>query len=287
MRIDIPDNNGEVDVKSAYIKGSDKFAIKIAAGFFDNFKFNLPTGSGIMLIVSAVTGNIECIILDNGYLTDLRTGIAGAIAAKYLAQEKIYSVGVIGTGMQARYQIYGLKSVRDFKKLLVFGIVPEEVKKYVSEIKNELGIDVRECKSVKDVVQNSEVVITTTPSKNAYLHPDWLHSGLHITCMGSDAPYKQEINPDVFGKVDRIICDSRDQCFSFGELHHAQNAGTIKNINEVIELGEIISGKNKGRINNNDITICDLTGVGVQDTKIALLANQRAKTKGFGIEVDS
>ena len=287
MRIEIPDNNGEVDVKSAYIKGSDRFAIKIAAGFFDNYKLNLPTGSGIMLIISALTGNIECILLDNGYLTDLRTGFAGAVAAKHLAQENIYTAGVIGTGMQARYQIYGLKSVRDFKKLLVFGIVHEEVEKYISGIKNELGIEVQKCNSAKDVIQNSEVVITTTPSKEAYFDPDWLHSGLHITCMGSDAPNKQEINPDVFCKIDRIVCDSRDQCFSFGELHHALNAGTIKNINEVIELGEIISGKNKGRINNNDITICDLTGVGVQDTKIALLAYQRAKTKGFGFEVDS
>ena len=136
MRIDIPDNNGEVDVKSAYIKGSDRLAIKVAAGFFDNYKLNLPTGSGIMLIVSAITGNIECILLDNGYLTDLRTGIAGATAAKYLTKENICTAGVIGTGMQARYQIYGLKSVRDFKKLLVFGIMPEEVEKYISEIKN-------------------------------------------------------------------------------------------------------------------------------------------------------
>ena len=103
--------------------------------------------------------------------------------------------------------------------------------------------------------------------------------------MGSDAPNKQEINTDVFRKVDKIVCDSRDQCFEFGELHHALSAGVIKIRNEVIELGEIISGKNKGRINDNDITICDLTGVGVQDTKIALLAYQRSKVRGLGMRV--
>jgi len=287
MRIDIPENNGEVDVKTAYIKGLDRFAIKIAAGFFDNYKFGLPTGSGIMLIISAVTGNVEAILLDNGYLTDLRTGIAGAIAAKYLAREKVETAGVIGTGMQARYQIRGLRSVREFKKVLVYGIIPEEVKKYVSDMENELGIEVIASDSAKTVVQNSDVVVTTTPSKDAYLQPGWLHPGLHITCMGSDSPHKQEIHSKVFDLAIKIVCDSRDQCFILGELHHALDAGIITKNDEIFEIGEITSGKIKGRTNDEEITICDLTGVGVQDTQIALLAFEKAMQRQCGIVIDS
>jgi len=287
MRIDIPENNGEVDVKTAYIKGLDQFAIKIAAGFFDNYKLNLPTGSGIMLIVSARTGNVEAILLDNGYLTDLRTGIAGAIASKYLACKNITTAGVIGSGMQARYQIYGLKQVRDFNRLLVFGIVSKEVDNYVNEIKKDLNIEVIKCDTAEVVVKNSDVVITTTPSKKPFLRSEWLHPGLHITCMGADAPHKNEIYPEVFGIVDKIACDSRKQCFELGELHHAKNNEILLDNKRICELGELINGKYPSRESGEEITICDLTGVGVQDTQIALLAHSRSLKNHSGIVIDS
>ena len=193
LRIDVPEHHGEVDVKTAYIHGLDSFAIKIAAGFFDNRKLGLPTGSGMMVLVSAQTGNPMAILLDNGYLTDVRTGIAGAIAAKHLAPKKIKAAGVIGSGMQARFQIRALKLVRDFSQLMIFGIVDEEVDRYVEEISKELGIEVIKVKDAETVVRESDIVVTTTPSKEPYLRADWLHPGLHITCMGSDSEDKQEL----------------------------------------------------------------------------------------------
>ena len=110
---------------------SDSFAIKIAAGFFENHRLGLPTGSGMMVLVSAKTGRPEAVLLDNGYLTDVRTGAAGALAARYLACKRVETAGVIGSGMQARYQIRALKQVRDFQRLMVYGIVPEQVEQYV------------------------------------------------------------------------------------------------------------------------------------------------------------
>lgn len=98
MRVDIPENNGEVDVKSAYIPGYDAFCIKMSSGFFDNHKRGLPSGSGMMVLISTETGIPKSVLLDNGYLTDVRTAAAGAVAAKYLAPEKIERVGVIGAG---------------------------------------------------------------------------------------------------------------------------------------------------------------------------------------------
>jgi ornithine cyclodeaminase len=119
MRIDIEEHLGEVDVKSAYIHGLDSFAIKIASGFPENRKSGLPSGSGMMVLISAQTGLPLAVLLDNGYLTDVRTGIAGAIAAQYLAPELITNAGVIGSGVQARYQMQALKLVRDYQKLFV------------------------------------------------------------------------------------------------------------------------------------------------------------------------
>jgi len=282
LRVDVPENRGEVDVKTAYVHGLDSFAIKVAAGFFKNRDLGLPTGSGLMILVSAKTGFPEALLLDNGYLTDVRTGIAGAIAARHLAREAIEVAGVIGAGMQARYQIRGLMLVSKFKRLLVYSIKPEEVDLYVKEMSEELGVEVVAAADYEEVVTQSEVVVTTTPATEPYLRAEWLHSGLHITCMGSDSEHKQEIHADVFGQVDRIVCDRKSQCFRLGELHHALDAGVISEESEITELGEITAGLKPGRKSASEITICDLTGVGVQDTAIARLAYLRAQEKKLG-----
>ncbi|MCD4673253.1 MAG: cyclodeaminase [Anaerolineaceae bacterium] len=282
LRIDIPEHNGEVDVKTAYLHGLDHFAIKIAAGFFDNYQLGLPTGSGMMLVMSAVTGRAEAFLLDNGYLTDVRTGLAGALAAKYLAREDVETVGVIGSGMQARFQMRALKLVRDYKRIMIFGIVPEDVEKYVVEMSQELGVEVVAASSAEEVVRQSQIVVTTTPAHIPYLQADWLHPGLHITCMGSDSENKQECHAEVFAKVGRICCDRKSQCFRLGELHHALEESVITENADITELGELTSGMKTGRQSDDEVTICDLTGVGVQDTAIALLAYQRALDQNLG-----
>jgi ectoine utilization protein EutC len=284
MRIDIPENHGEVDVKTAYIHGLENFAIKIASGFYDNQSQGLPFGCGMMVVFSAKTGFPKAILLDNGYLTDLRTGLAGAIAAKYIANENINTVGIIGAGTQGRYQIKALKLVRNFTRLLVYSIIPEEIDIYVTEMTRDLGVEVIKYDNPEPVVRQSDLVVTATPAHKPYLRAEWLHPGMHITCIGADTEDKQEIYEDVFSHVDIIVCDSKIQCFRLGELHHALLAGAISNESEIIELGELTSGMKTGRQNKNDISICDLTGVGVQDTAIALLAYERAIRKGFGVE---
>ena len=283
LRVDIPENKGEVDVKTAYVQGLDSFCIKIASGFFNNRLLGLPSGSGMMVLISAETGRPMAVLLDNGYLTDVRTGIAGAIAAKHLCREQIETAGVIGSGMQARYQIRGLRLVRDFKRLYVYGIEPESVQEYVNEMQQELGIEVIAAESAEEVVKKGDFVVTTTPSHTPFLQAEWLHPGLHITCMGSDSEHKQEVFPDVFAHVDKIVCDRKSQCFRLGELHHALEAGVLTLDSQVYELGELTSGRVPGRQNDQQITICDLTGVGVQDTMIARLAYERAKAQKLGL----
>jgi len=285
MRIDIPENHGEVDVKTAYIAGKDSFAIKIASGFHDNRLKGLPTGSGMMVLISAETGIPMAVLLDNGYLTEVRTGLAGAIAADHLAQQNIETAGVIGSGSQARYQMQALKLVRDFQRLLVYGIIREEVDQYVEEMTDLLGVEVIQAEDTETVVHESEIVVTATPSTEPYLRADWLHPGLHITCMGSDAEHKQELFADVFAKADLVVCDRKAQVFRLGELHHAKEAGIITSEDQVIELGELTSGKKPGRQGDDQITICDLTGVGVQDTQIARLAYSAAAQKGLGLNI--
>ena len=142
MRVDIHDCNGEVDVKSAYVKGKEMFAIKVSSGFFDNPKIGLPSGNGFMMLMSTQTGIPQALLLDNGYLTEIRTAAAGAIAADYLSKRDIETVGIIGAGSQARFQVKALALVRDFKKVLVYARSAERVRHYAEEMSTELGIEI-------------------------------------------------------------------------------------------------------------------------------------------------
>jgi ectoine utilization protein EutC len=286
MRVDISERHGEVDVKTAYIRGRDSFAIKIASGFFENFRLGLPSGSGLMVIMSAETGLPKAVLLDNGYLTNVRTGAAGAVAAKYLARGEIQTAGVIGSGTQARYQMAGLKLVRDFRHLLIYGIIPQEVERYVREMRPLLGVEVSVADSAEAVVRQSDAVVTTTPSRQPFLKADWLHPGLHVTAVGCDAEEKQELHPDVLVYADLLVCDLKAQCFRIGEMHHALEEGILSPDSKIVELGELTSGRKRGRESESAITVCDLTGVGVQDTVIATLAYQRATQSGLGLPIE-
>jgi ornithine cyclodeaminase len=286
IRVDVESRHGEVDIKTAYVEGLDSFAIKVASGFLDNPAAGLAYGSGMMVVMSAKTGFLEAVLLDNGYLTDLRTGIAGAIAAKYLAPSRIETAGVIGSGTQARYQIRGLRMMRPFSRLLVFGIDADGVDRYVTEMSAELGIEVVKAGGPEEVVRESRFVVTTTPSREPYLKPEWLHPGFHITAMGADSEHKQELFPEVIGRANRLVCDSKAQCFRLGELSHALKAGAISRTTEITELGELTAERKRGRKDDDEITVCDLTGVGVQDTTIAVLALRKALAQGLGTTLE-
>ncbi|OMF56987.1 cyclodeaminase [Paenibacillus sp. FSL R5-0490] len=287
MRVDLHDQNGEVDVKTAYVKGEDMFAIKVSSGFFNNYKLGLPSGNGLMLLISTQTGLPQAILLDNGYLTEVRTAAAGAIAANCLSRKNIETVGVIGAGSQARYQARALKLVRDFKKILVYSRSEDRSRKYALDMSAELGVEVQVAESAEVLVRNSDTVITTTPAKEPVIKAEWLHPGLHITAMGSDAEHKQELEAEVLARADKLVCDTKAQCARLGELHHALDQGVVTNESQVIELGQLTSGKLSGRINDEEITVCDLTGTGVQDTAIALFAYSELARREIGLKVEN
>ena len=281
IAIEIPEHGGEVDIKTAYIEGLDSFAVKVASGFVDNPAKGLPYGTGMMVLVSAETGFLQALLVDNGYLTELRTGLAGALAANLLARREIADVAVIGSGSQARYQLRGLRMVRDFARVHVFGIVPDEVVRYVDDVEAELGVEVLVATTAEAAVREADVVLCTTSSRTPYLQAHWLRPGVHITSMGADMPTKQELFAECLGRADRVVCDRRSQCLVIGELHHAVDAGVVDE-HDVDELGELVAGAKPARRSDDEITICDLTGVGVQDTAIARLAYRRATARGLG-----
>jgi ornithine cyclodeaminase len=284
LHMDLPEAHGEVDVKTAYVSGLPSFALKISPGFFDNPKQGLPSVSGMMMLLSASTGRLEALHLDNGYLTDVRTAAAGAIAARHLAREDARVAGVIGAGVQARLQMAALAKVRPIERILVWARVGAEADACADDLARRLGLDAIAVSSAERLVLEADVVVSATPARDPLVVADWLHPGLHVTAMGADAPGKNELHPAVLERADLVVCDSRAQCARLGELHHALEHGIEP---ATVELGEIIGGARPGRTRPDQITVCDLTGTGVQDTAIALLAYRKATARGFGTTIEN
>ncbi|QDZ02657.1 cyclodeaminase [Nitratireductor mangrovi] len=277
----IPAANGEVDVKTAYIPGFDGFAIKVSPGFFDNPKLGLPSLNGLMILFSAKTGLVDALLLDNGYLTDVRTAAAGAVAAKHLAPADVATAGVIGAGVQARLQIEAARLVRPFGRVLVWARDGAKAAACASDITATLGIEARAESDPARLVAESQLVVTTTPAEEPVLKADWLHPGLHVTAMGSDQAGKNEIDPRALVEAGLYVADRVSQCEKLGELRSAIAMGLWKG-GTPPELGEIVSGSKPGRVSEDQVTICDLTGTGAQDTAIATFAMAAARQAGAG-----
>ena len=267
MSMDLAEAHGEVDVKTAYIPGFKGFAIKVSPGFFDNPRLGLPSLNGLMILFSARTGLVEAVFLDNGYLTDLRTAAAGAVAAQHLAPETVQTAGVIGTGVQARLQARAAHLVRPFERLLIWGRDAAKACACADDL-SDLGCDISVAESPEALLRDSQLVITTTPSKEPVIKADWLHPGLHITAMGSDQAGKNEIDPQALVRADLYVADRAPQAQSLGELRAALEAG-LWGEDSPVELGDVIRARARGRRDAAEVTICDLTGTGAQDTAIA------------------
>jgi len=285
LSMDLPAVHGEVDVKTAWIPGFDGFAIKVSPGFFDNPKIGLPSLNGLMILFSARTGLVEALLLDNGYLTDLRTAAAGAVAARHLAPAAVTTAGVLGGGVQARLQIEAAHLVRPFSRVLVWARRPEAAAACAADIAARLGVEASVAPA-ETVVRESQLVVTTTPAREPILKAAWLHPGLHITAMGSDQGGKCEIEPAAIARADLYVCDRVSQAERLGELRSARAAGVLAD-RDPPELGAIVAGLVPSRRSDTEITLCDLTGTGAQDTAIATHALQAARAAGAGTVIQS
>ena len=258
---------GDVHIKYGYIKDDDYYVIKIASGFHENPKLGISSGNGMMLLFNQKTGEPVGGLFDKGYLTDVRTGVAGAIAAKYLAPRKIRRIGIVGTGTQARLQLTHLESVISCKDTIVFGRDGAKLEQYKNEMVHQ-GFVVSTTKDINDLTSQCNLIVTTTTSTQPLISWKHVQKGTHITAVGSDTPSKQELDQVILGEADLVVADSISQCLERGEIFHAFQKGIVQQ-GDIVELGQVIAGKIEGRTSEDQITIADLTGVAVQDIQIS------------------
>jgi ornithine cyclodeaminase len=258
---------GEVHIKYGYIKGDDHYVIKIASGFADNPKLGLPSGNGLMLLFSQKTGELAAVLLDEGYLTNLRTAAAGAVAAKYLAPRDVRMVGIMGAGVQGRMQLEHLRRVRAFEEAVVWGLNEAELAAYRRDMEAR-GFRIRTTLDAQEVAVATRLIVTCTPSTRPLLKAGWIRPGTHITAVGSDTPDKQELEPGILAGASRVVVDSLSQSEFRGEVFKAVQAGVLQR-SGLVELGRVIAEPKYRRASETEITVADLTGVAVQDIQIA------------------
>ncbi len=285
MRVDIPEHNGEIDIKTAYLPGYSGIAVKVSAGFFDNPSRGLPSLGGLMMVFDSETGAPRSALFDNGYLTDLRTALAGAVAARHLSNHDASTAAVLGAGVQAGLQIEALTLVRPIERVLIWARRLESASTLASRLTDRLSIVAEAVATKQEAAESADILVTTTPASEPLVDVSMLHPGLHITAVGSDAEGKQELAAEVVATASRFVCDSLAQSARLGELRAAVDAGFDQD--DAIELGAVVSGEVAGRESETDVTICDLTGTGAQDTAIASLAVERCTSAGLGVEIQT
>ncbi len=248
---------GDVHIKSCYIPGDEYYVVKIASGFYHNPSLGLSSSNGVVLLFSSQTGALQAIFLDEGYLTDLRTALTGALCAKYLAPKNVERIGIIGTGTQARMQLYYLQYVTRFRDVVVWGRSPEKMHSF-SQDPWLSGFKIHCAECIEAVTESCNLIVTTTTSKQPLLFGSQIKPGTHITAVGADQVGKQELDATVFEKADLIIADSLVQCRAFGDLAHANPCSAI-------ELGAFL----KAPLLAHTISVADLTGLAISDLQLA------------------
>ncbi len=269
----------------AYLKESGALACKVVTVYKNNpSKFNMPVVIGKVLLQDPATGDVIC-IMDGGYLTAVRTGAASGVATKYLAREgSIQVAGIFGTGVQARMQLWAVSEAREIAKALVYDISDEAANKFVKEMTEKLSIEIIKANSPDEVLE-ADIICAATSSSTPIFDGSKVKPGTHINGIGSHTPNARELDSTIV-KRSKFIGDSKEACFNeAGDIMIPLQNGEIEKSHFYAELGEIITGRKKGRESLDEITLFKSNGLAIQDVATAKLIYDKAVSAGIGTEV--
>ncbi|AQQ54810.1 ornithine cyclodeaminase family protein [Planococcus lenghuensis] len=284
LSFEVEKHHGEVDIKTGYDTADDIICVKIASGYANNQRdYGIPNGLATILIMDA-KNSTPIAIMDGSLITDMRTGAAGAVSAKYLANPSAKKVAIVGTGVIARWELEALSRVFELEEAFVWGRSSEKVTAYIQEMQTRVGITYTACSDLENCVSQADIVITATSSKEALIQSDWIRPGTHIACIGADMPGKQELDEALFRRA-KAFTDSSAQCIERGEVQHAVREGILAE-SDLTEIGQVILGNKPGRMSESDITVFDSTGLSVQDITTAKKVVAVLKERGGNLTVN-
>ena len=269
MVVELRDLSAEIHVKGAHLKGARHVVLKLATGWYKNRERGLPSGDGLFLLIDVATGAPAFLLAEHGYLTDLRTAAAVGLTLKYLAPKDARDALLVGAGAVGRLSARAMVAELPIERLAVWNRTPARAEALVSDLVASGVVQARVASGLESEVRSHRVIVTATASTTPLIKAAWVAPGTHITSVGTGSPEKVELEPELLRKADKVIADRIFQTERYGNLHHAIAAGVLKPEQMYGELGDLASGRLPGREQAGEITIADLTGVGVQDAAIA------------------
>jgi ornithine cyclodeaminase len=286
LEVRLPHNGGELHGKGAYIVGSTFLTVKMATGFPANRESGLPESGGLSMAFDAATGILSTILFDNGFLTQLRTGAAGALAAELLARPDAHRVAIVGAGLQARYQLEALLALRPLSYVGVSSRTRRHAETFAEESSRKHGVTIIVHDTVEEAVDRADIVVTTTPAEEPVVLDEWLRPGTHVTAVGSDFPGKQELALGVLASADLVVADDFCEGKDVGEVANAVAHGVLDPAS-VVSLGAVAAGEHPGRTSDSQVTVADLTGIGVQDAAVSGIVIARALDRHVGAHFET
>ncbi len=287
--------HADLDIKSGNLDAEGIFGLKLVSWFGANPEKKLPALYGTSLICDLATGTPKA-VLNAGPVTDLRTGAAGAIGAKYLARPDSKNLLMVGCGELSAYLVAatllalpGLTQVtvvnpnHPAKAAEKLAALEEKVKALLHAAHVETTASFAATEDVETAVGAADVILTATPSRAPMIQSAWVKPGTHISCVGADMSGKQEIDPQILAKA-RVFGDDEGQCLSVGECQLGHEAGLLEKLTG--EIGAVIAGELPGRTSAGDITVFDSTGIALQDLGSAAVILKSAEAQGAGQVVE-
>ena len=257
------------------------------AQYDENLKCGLPTILASILLSDPQNGK-PLAMMEGAYLTALRTGAASGVATKYLARRDSKVVGVIGTGVQARTQIWAMTEVlRNIAKVKAYDVSPGRVEGFAKDISQKLGLDVETVETSKQCVENSDLIVVASTSRVPVLDGNWLTKGTHVNSIGVSGPEGRELDDTTIKKA-KIVVDTKEGVLAeTGDLIIPIKRGIISQENIYAELHEIVGGKKPGRTSDDEVTCWKAVGMAIEDAAVAKLVYDKAKKEGIGKEVET
>ena len=283
--IGVPVPGGGFHAKAAMLELSRPyFVVKINANFPENPSTGgLPTIQGVLVLFDARNG-VPLAVMDSMAITTLRTAAASAVAASFLARRETHTSTFVGCGVQARAHVAAISAVRELERVFVFDLDEQKSTGFAEELQTLHAFEVQVATDLRHATRASDIVVTTTSARKAFLGPDHLARGAFVAAVGADNEHKQEIEVDLL-RTSVIIADDLEQCAAIGDLHHALDAGVITRRDVRASLDEVVAGVQPGRISEDEIIIFDSTGLAIEDVAAASIVYERALAESAGMVV--
>jgi alanine dehydrogenase len=276
----------DVDYRAGTIDPIPTICTTLGWGFWDNPKNNgLPSVWEVVCLNDIKTGQPLC-IMHGYYLGGARTGAAGGVCSKFLAKKDSTSLGLVGVGTVGLYMLWShLELFKDIDVIKAWSRTGERREKFAKEYSKKFDKKIVPVESVREAVEGIDIVCAAVPSREPVIRDAWVKKGTHINAFGADGKGKQELDPEILKRADKIVVDNMEQCRVGGEVNVPLSQGLLRESDVYGQIGEIVNGWKKGRESDAELTVMDSTGLSILDVVCNHRAFEKAVAKGIGTKL--